>query len=142
LRQIVLDAYEKLANRFDVIVIEGAGSVSELNLREHDLVNLWLVTALKAPWLLVADIERGGVFASVIGTVQLLTPEERALLRGFAINKFRGDLTLFDDGVRTLEERTGAPCLGVFAYEADIHLDPEDSLALRSRPRTAAPPGA
>ena len=86
LRRIVLDAYQDLASRFEVIVIEGAGSVSELNLREHDLVNLWLATALHAPWLLVADIERGGVFASVIGTVQLLTPDERALFRGFAIN--------------------------------------------------------
>ncbi len=83
LRGIVLDAYKELARRFDVIVIEGAGSVSELNLRQHDLVNLWLVTALHAPWLLVADIERGGVFASVIGTVGLLTSTERTLLRGF-----------------------------------------------------------
>ena len=74
----MLDAYNELARRFDVIVIEGAGSVSELNLRRHDLVNLWLVTALQAPWLLVADIERGGVFASVIGTVGLLTPTERS----------------------------------------------------------------
>ena len=100
-------------------MIEGAGSVSELNLREHDLVNLWLATALRAPWLLVADIERGGVFASVIGTVQLLTPDERALFRGFAINKFRGDLSLFDEGVRMLEARTGARCLGVFPYADD-----------------------
>ena len=100
-----------LARRFDVIVIEGAGSVTELNLRDVDLVNLGLVTRLRAPWLLVADIERGGVFASVIGTVGLLTAEERALFRGFAINKFRGDVSLFDDGVRILEERTGVPLL-------------------------------
>ena len=72
----------------------------ELNLREHDLVNLGLVTRIQAPWILVADIERGGVFASVIGTAHLLSPEERALFRGFAINKFRGDVSLFDDGVR------------------------------------------
>jgi adenosylcobyric acid synthase len=142
LRRIVLDAYDNLASRFEVIVIEGAGSVSELNLREHDLVNLWLATALHAPWLLVADIERGGVFASVIGTVQLLTPDERALFRGFAINKFRGDLSLFDEGVRMLEARTNAPCLGVFPYAAGVQLDPEDSLALNTAPRTAAPPGA
>ena len=87
----VLDAYEDLASRFDVIVIEGAGSVTELNLRDHDLVNLGLVTRIRAPWLLVADIERGGVFGSVIGTRHLLTSDERALFRGFAINKFRGD---------------------------------------------------
>ena len=103
----VLQAYADLASRFDVIVIEGAGSVSELNLRQFDLVNLGLATRLSAPWLLVADIERGGVFASVIGTVGLLTPEERALMRAFAVNKFRGDLSLFEDGKRILEERTG-----------------------------------
>ena len=73
--------------------------MSELNLRQHDLVNLGLVTRIQAPWILVADIERGGVFASVIGAAHLLSPEERALFRGFAINKFRGDVTLFDDGV-------------------------------------------
>jgi adenosylcobyric acid synthase len=142
LRQVVLDAYQDLARRFDVIVIEGAGSVSELNLREHDLVNLWLVTALEAPWLLVADIERGGVFASVFGTVQLLTPEERRLFRGFAVNKFRGDRTLFDQGVQMLEDRTASRCVGVFPYVADVELDPEDSLAVRTVPREPAPPGA
>jgi adenosylcobyric acid synthase len=142
LRNTVLDAYRDLASRFDVIVIEGAGSVSELNLRGHDLVNLWLVTALKAPWLLVADIERGGVFGSVIGTVQLLTPEERRLFRGFAVNKFRGDRSLFDDGVRILEEQTKSRCFGVFPYAEDLRLDPEDSLALVTKPRTAAPHGS
>src|SRR5262245_8187955 len=95
LRPAVLAAYADLASRFDVVVIEGAGSVSELNLRQHDLVNLGLVTRLQIPWILVADIERGGVLASVVGTVQLLTPAERELFRGFAINRFRGDLSLF-----------------------------------------------
>ena len=78
------------------------------------LVNLGLATALSAPWLLVGDIERGGIFASIIGTVGLLTPEERLLLRAFAVNKFRGDHTLFDEGRQILEDRTGVPCLGVF----------------------------
>jgi len=142
LRATVLDAYQDLARRFEVIVVEGAGSVSELNLREHDLVNLWLVTALRAPWLLVADIERGGVFASVIGTVDLLTADERSLFRGFAINKFRGDLSLFDEGVRILEERTCSRCFGVFPYAEDVRLDPEDSLALQTASRTPAPSGA
>ncbi|MEQ1574705.1 MAG: cobyric acid synthase [Vicinamibacterales bacterium] len=142
LRVHVRAAYEDLARRFDVIVIEGAGSVTELNLRGADLVNLGLVTALKAPWLLVADIERGGVFASIIGTVGLLDPEERALFRGFAVNKFRGDLSLFDEGVRILEERTSASCLGVFPFAPDIALDAEDSLAVRTAPRDPAPPGA
>jgi adenosylcobyric acid synthase len=142
LRNTVLDAYRDLAGRFEVVVIEGAGSVSELNLREHDLVNLWLVAALQAPWLLVADIERGGVFGSVIGSVQLLTPQERALFRGFAINKFRGDRSLFDDGVRILEEKTRSRCFGVFPYADAVRLDAEDSLALATQARTAPPPGA
>lgn len=142
LRQKVLEAFEHLASRFEVIVVEGAGSVTELNLREYDLVNLGLVTRIRAPWILVADIERGGVFGSIVGTVQLLTQEERALFRGFAINKFRGDVSLFDDGVRMLEERTGSPCLGVFPHVPDLYLDAEDSLALSTRRRTLAPAGA
>jgi adenosylcobyric acid synthase len=142
LRAHVLAAYADLSRRFDVIVIEGAGSVSELNLRGHDLVNLDLVTRIGAPWLLVADIERGGVFASVIGTVQLLSPAERLLFRGFAINKFRGDVSLFDEGVQMLEERTASRCVGVFPFAADVHLDAEDSLALQTRPTTVAPAGA
>ena len=130
LLQEVLQAYDDLASRFDVVVMEGAGSVTELNLRQFDLVNLGLATRLSAPWLLVADIERGGVFASVIGTVGLLTAEERALMRAFAVNKFRGDLSLFEDGKRILEDRTGRPCLGVFPYANGIDLDHEDSLSI------------
>jgi adenosylcobyric acid synthase len=142
LRPHVLAAYRTLASRFDVVVIEGAGSVTELNLRHADLVNLGLVTALGAPWILVADIERGGVFGSVIGTVSLLTAEERALFRGFAINKFRGDVSLFDEGIAILEQRTASPCLGVFPFATDIALDAEDSLALRTLPVVPAAPGA
>jgi adenosylcobyric acid synthase len=142
LRAKVLAAYDSLSRRFDVIVIEGAGSVTELNLRDRDLANLGLVTRLRAPWLLVADIERGGVFGSVVGTVHLLSTEERSLFRGFAINKFRGDVTLFDDGVRMLEERTDSTCLGVFPYATDLHLDAEDSLALQTQPTTRPPTGA
>ena len=142
LRPYVSAAYADLARRFDVVVIEGAGSISEVNLRPHDLVNLGLVTRLQVPWILVADIERGGVFGSVVGSVQLLTPEERALFRGFAINKFRGDLSLFDEGVSILQDKTGAPCLGVFPFAPDVHLDAEDSLALDTRRRAQVPPGA
>ena len=136
----VMQAYEELASRFDVIVMEGAGSVTELNLRQFDLVNLGLVTRLSAPWLLVADIERGGVFASVTGTVGLLSAEERALMRAFAINKFRGDLSLFEDGKRILEERTGSPCLGVFPYAEGIDLDDEDSLSIPACSAASAMP--
>lgn len=142
LRPHVMAAYATLARQFEVVVIGGAGSVSELNLRGHDLVNLDLVARLGVPWIVVADIERGGVFASVVGTEQLLTPRERELFRGFAINKFRGDLSLFDEGVGLLEATTSAPCLGVFPYAADVHLDAEDSLALETRHRTPTPAGA
>ena len=142
LRERVLAAYEDLSDRFDVIVIEGAGSVTELNLRDYDLVNLSLVTTIRAPWLLVADIERGGVFGSVVGTTHLLSADERSLFRGFAINKFRGDRSLFDEGVRILEERTASTCFGVFPHIGDVHLDAEDSLALLTRPGTPPPPGA
>jgi adenosylcobyric acid synthase len=142
LRRTVIAAYEDLARRFEVVVIEGAGSVSELNLREHDLVNLWLVTAIRAPWLLVADIERGGVFGSVVGTIGLLTDDERSLFRGFAVNKFRGDRSLFDEGVGLLEERTRSRCFGVFPYSEDVRLDAEDSLALNTRASTVPPAGA
>src|SRR4051812_44432398 len=142
LRTKVLDAYKELSIRFEAIVIEGAGSVTELNLRDHDLVNLGLVTRIRAPWLLVADIERGGVFGSVFGTTHLLSSEERSLFKGFAINKFRGDVSLFDDGVQILEERTASRCFGVFPYAGDIALDAEDSLALKTRPTTRPPAGA
>ncbi len=142
LREQVLRAYEDLSSRFEAIVIEGAGSVTELNLRDHDLVNLGLVTRIRAPWLLVADIERGGVFGSVVGTVHLLSADERSLFRGFAINKFRGDRSLFDEGVQMLEERTSSTCFGVFPHAEDMHLDAEDSLALRTGPSTLSPPSA
>jgi adenosylcobyric acid synthase len=130
LLKVVMSAYEDLASRFDIVVIEGAGSVSELNLRRYDLVNLGLATRLSAPWLLVGDIERGGIFASLMGTINLLTSEERSLLQAFAVNKFRGDLSLFHEGRTILEERTGCPCLGVFPYAPDIYLDEEDSLSV------------
>jgi adenosylcobyric acid synthase len=116
--------------------------VSELNLRQYDLVNLGLVTRIQAPWILVADVERGGVFGSIVGTAHLLTREERTLFRGFAVNKFRGDATLFEEGVRILEEQVASHCFGVFPHAPDVHLDEEDSLALETRARTPAPPGA
>lgn len=138
----VLSAYEDLARRFEVIVIEGAGSVSEMNLRAFDLVNLGLAVRVQAPWVLVADIERGGVFASIVGTLALLSPEERSLFRGFLINKFRGDASLFDAGRTWLETATGSPCLGVFPFADGLRVDAEDSLAIDRRPRRPAPAGA
>lgn len=126
----VLAAYERLAARFDYIVIEGAGSVAELNLKSRDLVNFGLATRLNAPSLLVADIDRGGVFAALAGTLWLLDPEEARLVRAFAVNRFRGDPALFTDGVRILEEKTQRPCLGVFPYAHDIRIDDEDAVSI------------
>jgi adenosylcobyric acid synthase len=125
----VMESYARLAAQYEFIVIEGAGSISELNLKRTDLVNLGLATRICAPVLLTADIDRGGVFASVVGTFALLEEHERDLVRGFAINRFRGDPTLFEEGVRLLEERSGKPCLGVFPYLGNVMLDAEDGVS-------------
>jgi adenosylcobyric acid synthase len=130
----VLAAYRRMAEQYEAIVIEGAGSAVELNLKERDLVNLGLATRLHAPVLLVADIDRGGVFASVVGTLALLDEREGALVRSFAVNRFRGDPALFAEGRRMLEERAGRPCLGVFPYLDGTTIDEEDSVALDGRP--------
>jgi len=135
----VLTAYETLAARYDYVVMEGAGSVAELNLKARDLVNFGLATRVDARALLVSDIDRGGVFASIIGTLSLLEPAERALVRAFAVNRFRGDPSLFTEGVRILEERTGKPCLGVFPH-ANIHLDAEDGVSFEdAQPSPTSP---
>jgi adenosylcobyric acid synthase len=126
----VLAAYDRLSARFEYIVIEGAGSVAEMNLKSHDLCNLGLAHRLDAPGLLVADIDRGGVFASIIGTYCLLDDTEKTLLRSFAVNRFRGDASLFAPGVEILQARTGRPCLGVFPMAREIELDPEDGVCL------------
>lgn len=126
----VLAAYDRLSSRHDFIVIEGAGSVTELNLKATDLVNLGLATRLDVPVLLTADIDRGGVFAAIVGTFALLDEREQSLVRSFAINRFRGDPALFESGVHLLECRTGKPCLGAFPYLRDIPLDPEDAVTL------------
>lgn len=134
----VLAAYERLAARFDYVVIEGAGSVAELNLKSRDLVNLNLARAVGAPALLVSDIDRGGVFAAIIGTISLLEPAERDLVRAFAVNRFRGDPTLFTDGVQMLEQRSGKPCLGVFPYLKEFTIDEEDGVSVEDRAATGS----
>jgi len=126
----VKSSYEELAKRYEVIVIEGAGSAAEMNLRDRDIVNWPVVEMADAAVILVADIDRGGVFAQVIGTLDLLAPEERQRVIGVVINKFRGDLTLFDDGIKIIEERTGVPVLGVLPYLRNLELDQEDSVAI------------
>ncbi len=130
----VLAAYRRLEEQFEVIVLEGAGSAVEMNLKSRDLVNLGLAARLETPVLLVADIDRGGVFASVVGTFALLDAREAGLVRSFAINRFRGDPALFDDGREMLEQRAGRPCLGVFPYLEDVTIDAEDSVSLEPKP--------
>ncbi len=132
-RAEVCAAYDRLALKYSPIVMEGAGSISELNLRDTDLVNLPMARHADAAVILVADIDRGGVFASVYGSIALQTPEDRALIKGIIINKFRGDLRLFDDGRRMLEDICGVPVLGVVPYYKDIHIDEEDSVALSEK---------
>jgi adenosylcobyric acid synthase len=129
----VMDAYERLAARHEFIVIEGAGSITELNLKKTDLVNLGLAARLNVPVMLTADIDRGGVFAAIVGTFALLENEERRLVRSFAINRFRGDPSLFESGVALLESRTGKPCAGVFPYLPGAPLDEEDGVAFEER---------
>lgn len=133
----VLESYDRLAEQFDVIVVEGAGSVAELNLRSRDLVNFGLATRLSAPTLLLADIDRGGVFGSLYGTMSLLEPAEQQMVRAFAINRFRGDPSLFTEGTAILEEKLRRPCLGVFPFTEKIRLDEEDAVSLDVRAPSA-----
>ena len=126
----IMEAFNKLARENDIIVIEGAGSPAEINLRENDIVNMGLAQMVDAPVLLVGDIDRGGVFAQLLGTLELLTSEERERVKGLIINKFRGDVSLLDSGILELEKRAGIPVSGVVPY-MNIRLDDEDSLTSR-----------
>jgi adenosylcobyric acid synthase len=128
----VTAALDRLRSVHELIVIEGAGSPVELNLKANDIVNMAVARHARAPVLLVGDIDRGGVFAQLLGTLCLLPPEERILVRGLIVNKFRGDLTLFADGIRILEERGGVPVLGVVPYLPSHGLPDEDAVAIES----------
>ena len=132
-RAEVCAAYDRLAAQYNPIVMEGAGSISELNLRDRDLVNMSMARHADAAVVLVADIDRGGVFASVYGSIALQSPEDRARIKGIIINKFRGDLRLFDSGRRLLEELCGVPVLGVIPHFSDIHIEEEDSVSLAGK---------
>ena len=140
LMPMVLEAYSSLAAENDIIVIEGAGSPAEINLKQDDIVNMGLAKAVGAPVLLVGDIDRGGVFAQLLGTQMLLEPDEQALLKGFIINKFRGDKTILDPGVSMLEERGGIPVVGVVPF-MQLDIDDEDSLAPRLSQTNRPPAG-
>ena len=133
LRGEVHAAFDRLRARYSPIVLEGAGSISELNLQDSDIVNMPMAAYAGARVILVADIDRGGVFASVYGSVMLQKPEYRSLIAGVIINKFRGDLRLFDEGRKLLEELCGVPVLGVVPYLTDVHIEEEDSVALSRR---------
>jgi adenosylcobyric acid synthase len=136
---IVLESYRMLARSHELILLEGAGSPAEINLREHDIVNMRMAHAADAECLLVGDIDRGGVFAALLGTMELLEPEDRARIRGFVINKFRGDAELLRPGVELMEKRLGIRCAGVVPFLRDIGLEEEDSVALDDRRRHAWP---
>jgi len=125
-----MKAYETLAAKYNPMVIEGAGSISEINLRDKDIVNMRVALHVDAAVILIADIDRGGVFGSVYGTLELLPPEERALVKGILINKFRGDIDLFSEGRLMMEQITGVPVIGVIPYFRDIHVDDEDSVVI------------
>lgn len=132
-RGAVNDAFDRLAMRYNPIVMEGAGSISEINLRDTDLVNMPMAIHAGANVIIVADIDRGGVFASVYGSMMLLTEEERKYVKGILINKFRGDLRLFHSGIKMLENLCGVPVVGVVPYYKDIYIEEEDSVMLQTK---------
>ena len=135
----IMEAYRSLAAEHDIIVLEGAGSPAEINLKSDDIVNMGMAKLAGAPVLLAGDIDRGGVFASLYGTVALLEPEERSMVKGTIINKFRGDVDILKPGLAQLEALTNVPVLGVVPW-LDLDLDDEDSLSSRFSARRAGAP--
>jgi adenosylcobyric acid synthase len=131
--QIVKDSLARLRSAYEIVVLEGAGSPAEINLKDRDIVNMRAAGWADAPVILAADIDRGGVFAAIVGTLEILTPEERARVKGFVINKFRGDVSLLRPGLDWLEERTGKPVLGVIPYLPQLGIEDEDSASLDSK---------
>jgi len=132
------EALQRLRAAHDLVVMEGAGSCAEVNLMAQDFVNLRMAEHAGAPVVLVADIHRGGVFAQIVGTLECVGPRQREMIRGFIVNRFRGDLTLFADGVRWIEQRTGRRVFGVLPWFSDIRIESEDSVVIES-PRRIYP---
>jgi adenosylcobyric acid synthase len=124
----VLESWQRLCADYDCVVVEGAGSPAEINLRARDIANMGFAEAVDCPVILIADIDRGGVFAHLVGTLELLSKSEQARVKGFVINRFRGDIGLLESGLAWLEERTGKPVLGVLPYLHGLYLDAEDAL--------------
>jgi adenosylcobyric acid synthase len=133
LRQVALDSLARLRDAYDVVICEGAGSPAEINLRDTDVANMGLARAAGLPVIVVGDIDRGGVFAAMYGTLALLSPADQALISGFVINKFRGAPELLDSGLAMLRRRTGRPVYGVLPWREGLWLDVEDSLSLATR---------
>ena len=131
LKQVAKRSFDRLASRYDAILIEGAGSPVEINLRKNDLVNMGFAEMVDAPVILVADIDRGGVFAQLVGTMTLLSPEEKQRVKGYIINKFRGDQTLLMPGIEMVKSYISIPCLGVVSYMEGLLIDDEDSVTTR-----------
>ncbi|AUM14120.1 cobyric acid synthase [Ketobacter alkanivorans] len=124
----VLESYQRLKHQYELIMVEGAGSPAEINLRDRDIANMGFAEAVDCPVILVADIDRGGVFAHLVGTLELLSESEQARVKGFVINRFRGDIALLQNGLDWLEQRTGKPVLGVLPYLHGLHIDGEDGI--------------
>lgn len=135
----VTQSLDRLRAAYDLVIIEGAGSPAELNLKRGDIVNMAVARHVQSPVLLVGDIDRGGIFAQLLGTLWLVEPEERTLMRGFIVNKFRGDLSLFDDGIQIIEQKGGIPVLGVIPYLRGLSLPDEDAVSVEVASRAAQP---
>ncbi|MGJ3441823.1 cobyric acid synthase [Pseudomonas sp. Je.1.5.c] len=135
--QAVLASHQRLAAAYPVVMVEGAGSPAEINLRAGDIANMGFAEAVDCPVILVADINRGGVFAHLVGTLELLSASEQARVKGFVINRFRGDIALLQPGLDWLEQRTGKPGLGVLPYVTDLHLEAEDAIDVRQPSKAA-----
>ena len=135
--QAVLASHARLSEAYPVVMVEGAGSPAEINLRANDIANMGFAEAVDCPVLLIADINRGGVFAHLVGTLELLSPSEQARVKGFIINRFRGDIALLQPGLDWLEARTGKPVVGVLPYVMDLHLEAEDGIDRRQTDKAA-----